>query len=170
MSSGTDDRNSDIGDLADFSADEEESQVEQFSGCRIPGCHCEGRIEYMEWDSDDMSDSEDSEWEDPEERANRLWVEQYNFDLIEGMTHMTYTPPARKNRRRRYEDKVKNIPEGQESKCRSNEMGLQTEEESTQLEPRLQPRTDADEDIPSCRDGKITTVDCGAYLYIETTS
>ena len=154
VSSGTDDRNSDIGDLADFSADEEESQVEQLSGCRIPGCQCEGRIEYMEWDSDDMTDSEDSEWEDPDERANRLWVEQYNFDLIEGMTLMTYTPPPRKNRRRTYEDKVKYIPEVQESNCRSNEMGLQTEEESPQLEPALQPRTDADEDIPSCRDKK----------------
>ena len=125
VSSGTDDRNSDIGDLADFSADEEETHVEQFSGCRIP-----------------------------DERANRLWVEQYNFDLIEGMTLMTYTPPPRKNRRRRYEDKVKYIPEVQESNCRSNEMGLQMEEESPQLEPALQPRTDADEDIPSCRDKK----------------
>ena len=75
VSSGTDGGNSDIGDLADFSADEEEPQVEQFSGCRIPGCQCEGRIEYMEWDSDDMTDSEGSEWEDPDERANRLWVE-----------------------------------------------------------------------------------------------
>ena len=56
VSSGTDGRNSDIGDLADFSADEEESQLEQFSGCRIPGCQCEGRIEYMEWDSDHMTD------------------------------------------------------------------------------------------------------------------
>ena len=55
----------------------------------------------MEWDSDDMTDSEDSEWEDPDERANRLWVEQYNYDLIEGMTLMTYTPPTRKKRRRR---------------------------------------------------------------------
>ena len=60
VSSGTVGRNSDIGDLADFSADEEEPQVEQFSGCRIPGCQCEGRIEYMEWDSDDMTDAEDS--------------------------------------------------------------------------------------------------------------
>ena len=49
----------------------------------------------MEWDSDDMTDSEDSEWEDPEERENRLWVEQYNYDLIEGMTLMNYTPPPR---------------------------------------------------------------------------
>ena len=104
VGAGTDGRNSDIGDLADFSADEEEPQVEQFSGCRIPGCQCKGRIEYMEWDSDDMTDSEDSEWDDPDERANRLWVEQYNYDLIEGMTLMTYTPPPRKNRRRRYED------------------------------------------------------------------
>ena len=48
VGSGTFGGNSDIGDLADyFSADEEESQVEQFSGCRIPGCQCEGRIEYM---------------------------------------------------------------------------------------------------------------------------
>ena len=55
VSSETDGGNSDIGDLADFSSDEEEPQVEQF-----PGCQYEGRIEYMEWDSDDMTDSEDS--------------------------------------------------------------------------------------------------------------
>ena len=34
----------------------------------------------MEWDLDDMTYSEDSEWEDPEERENRLWVERYNYD------------------------------------------------------------------------------------------
>ena len=152
VSSGTVGRNSDIGDLADFSADEEEPQVEQFSGCRIPRCQCEGRIEYMEWDSDDMTDAEDSEWEDPDERENRLWVERYNYDLIEGMTLMTYTPPPRKNRRRRYEDNVIYAPEVQESNCRTSEMGFRTEEESPQLEPALQPRTDADENIPSCRD------------------
>ena len=32
VGSGTDGRNSDIGDLADFSSDEEESKVEQISG------------------------------------------------------------------------------------------------------------------------------------------
>ena len=152
MGSGTDGGNSDIGDLADFSAEEEESQVEHFSGCRIPGCQCEGRIEYMEWDSDDMTDSEDSEWEDPDERENRLWMERYNYDLIEGMTLMTYTPPTRKNRRRRYEDKVTCTPEVQESNCSTSELGFQTKEESPQLEPAWQPKMDADEDIPSCRD------------------
>ena len=108
----------------------------------------------MEWDSDDMTDSEDSEWEDPDERENRLWVERYNYDLIEGMTLMTYTPPPRKKRHRRYEDKVIGTPEVQESNCGTSELRFQTEEESPQLEPTLQPRTDADEDIPSCRDNK----------------
>ena len=107
VNSGTDGGNSDIGVLADFSDDEEESQVEQFSGCRIPGCQCEGRIEYMEWGSDDMTDTDDSEWEDRDERENRLYVERYNFDLFEGMTPLTYTPPLRKNRRRRYEVRKK---------------------------------------------------------------
>ena len=56
VNSGTDGGNSDIGVLADFSDDEEESEVEQFSGSRIPGCQCEGRIEYMEWGSDNMTE------------------------------------------------------------------------------------------------------------------
>ena len=88
VNSGTDGGNSDIGVLADFLADEEESQVEQISGCRIPGCQCKGRIENMEWGSEDMTDTDDSEWEDPDEREKRLYAEYYNFDLIEGMTHL----------------------------------------------------------------------------------
>ena len=49
VNSGTDVGNSDIGVLADFSDDDGESELEQFSGCRIPDCQCEGRIEFMEW-------------------------------------------------------------------------------------------------------------------------
>ena len=122
MGSGTDGRNSDIGDLADFSSDEEESQVEQISGCRIPGCQCEEGIEDMEWNYDDLSDSEDSEWEDPGQRSIRLSVELYNLDLFEGMTPMTYTPPPRNNRRKGYENNVKYTAEVQESNCRTSEM------------------------------------------------
>ena len=48
MDSGTDGVNSDIGAFADFSDDDEETRVEKPSGCRIPGCQCEGRIEIME--------------------------------------------------------------------------------------------------------------------------
>ena len=139
VDSGTNGGNSDIGDLADFSADEEESQVEQFSGCRAPGCQCEGRIEYMEWDSDVMTNTDDSE---------------YNFDLIEGVTLMTYNPPPRKNQRRRYEDRVKYGPEIQESTRRTSELGFQTDEESPNSELAVQPGMVADEDIPSGRDKK----------------
>ena len=59
MDSGTDGVNSDIGALVDFSDDDEEARVEQPSG--IPGCQCEGRIEIMEWGSDDMTETDDSD-------------------------------------------------------------------------------------------------------------
>ena len=154
VGSGTDVRNSDIGDLADFSSDEEESQVEQIFGCPIPGCQCEGSIEYMEWDYDDMSDSEDSEWEDPGQRSIRESVERYNRDLFEGMTPMTYTPPPRKNRRKGYENNVKYTPEVPDLIGYTSEMGFQTDEALPHPEPALQLTTDAEEDIPSCRDKK----------------
>ena len=123
VNSGTDGGNSDIGVLADFSDDEEESQGEQFSVCPIPGCQCDGRIEYMEWGSEDMMDTDDSEWEDPDEREKRLYVERYNFDLFEGMTPLTYTPPQRKYRRRRYEAREKKGPEIPESTGRTSKLG-----------------------------------------------
>ena len=58
VDSGTDGVNSDIGALADFSDDDEETRVEQPLGCRIHGCQCEGRIEFMEWGSDDMNETD----------------------------------------------------------------------------------------------------------------
>ena len=120
---GTVGRNSDIGDPADFSSDEEESQVEQISGCRISGCQCEEGIDDMEWNYDDLSDSEDSEW-DPDQRSIRVSVERYNLDLFEGMAPMTYTPPPRKNQRKGYENIAKYTPEVQESIRHINEMGF----------------------------------------------
>ena len=50
----------------------EETRVEQPSGCRIPGCKCEGRIENMEWGSDDMPATGDSEYEETEDSPRRL--------------------------------------------------------------------------------------------------
>ena len=55
VDSGTDGVNSDIAALLDFSDDDEETRIEQPSGCQIPGCQCEGSIEFMEWGSDDMN-------------------------------------------------------------------------------------------------------------------
>ena len=154
MNSGTDGGNSDIGVLADLSDDEEESEVEQLSGCRIPGCQCEGRIEYMEWGSDDMTETEDLEYEDPDERAIRLNMENDNYDLSKGMTPKIYTPPLRKNRRRRYEVRKKKEPKIEESISDTSDRGFQTDKEPPNSEPTVQPRTVADEDIPTVRDKK----------------
>ena len=149
---GTDGVNSDIGALADFSDDDEETRVEQPLGCRIPGCQCEGRIEFMEWGSDDMNETDDSEYEDSMDRANRLYVESYNYDLSEGMTPMTYTPPLRRNRRRRYEVRKTNEAELVESISVTSDRGFQADKESPESEPMVQPRTVVDEDIHEVRD------------------
>ena len=43
--------------------------------------------------SEDMMETDDSGYEDPLDRINRLYVEDYNYNLFDGMTPMTYTPP-----------------------------------------------------------------------------
>ena len=81
-------------------------------------------------------------------------MESYNYDLFEGMTPLTYTPPLRKNRRRRYEVRKKNGPEIEESISGTSDRGFQTDEESPNSEPTVQPGKVADEDIPTVRDKK----------------
>ena len=152
VDSGTDGVNSDIGALADFSDDDEETRVEQPSGCRIAGCQCEGRIEIMEWGSDNMTETDDSEYEDPMDRANRLYVESYNYDLSEGMTPMTYTSPLRRNRRRRYEVRKTKEADLVESISVTSDRGFQADMESPESEPMVQPRTVVDENIYEVRD------------------
>ena len=152
MDSGTDGVNSDIGALADFSDDDEETRIEQPSGCRIPGCQCEGHIEIMEWDSDDMTETDDSEYDDPMDRANRLYVENYNYDLSEGMTPMTYTPPLRRNRRRRYEVRKTKEADLVESVSVTGDWDFQADMGSPESEPMVQPRTVVDENIQDVSD------------------
>ena len=152
VNSGTDARNSDIGALSDFSDDNEETGVEQLSGCRIPGCKCDGRVVVMEWGSDDMTETDDSEYEGSIDRANRLYVESYNYDLSEGMTPKTYNPPLRRNRRRRYEVRKKYEVDVKESFIITSDRVSQADRESPKLEPTIQPRTVADDDIPKSRD------------------
>ena len=152
MDSGTDGENSDIGALADFSDDDEETRVEQPSGCRIPGCQCEGRIEIMKWDSDDMTETDDSEYDDPMDRANRLYVENYNYDLSEGMTPMTYTPPLRRNRRRRYEARKTKEADLVESVSVTGYRDFQADMGSPESEPMVQPRTVVDENFQEVSD------------------
>ena len=79
----------------------------------------------MEWGSDDMTETDDSENEGSMDRANRLFVESYNYDLSEGMTPVTYTPPLRKNQRRRYEVWKKNEAERVESSSVTSDWGFE---------------------------------------------
>ena len=148
--SGTDGRNSDIGAMSDFSDIDEETGAEQLSGCRIPGCQCDGCITFMEWGSDDMTETDDSEYEGSIDRANLLYVESYNYDLSEGMTPKTYNPPLRRNRRRRYEVRLKNEVDVEESI--TSDRLFQADKESPKLEPTVQPRMVADDDVPKLRD------------------
>ena len=58
-----------------------------------------------------------------------MYVESYNYDLSEGMTPETYTPPLRKIRRRRYEVRKKKEPEIEESISGTSEWWIQTDKE-----------------------------------------
>ena len=71
--------------------------VEQQTGCEVPGCQCNGRVEFMVRGSEDMTEMDDSEWEDPIDRDNRSYVMSNNYNLSEGMAPRTYTPPLRRN-------------------------------------------------------------------------
>ena len=117
VDSGTDGVNSDIGALADFSDDEEET-----------------RIEFMEWGSDDMTETDD-----------RLNVENYNYDLSERMTPMTYNPPLRRNRRQRYEVRKTKEADIVKSVSVTGDRDFQADMESPESEPMVQPRIVVDE-------------------------
>ena len=56
-----------------------------------------------------------------------------------------------KNRRRMYEVRKKKEPEIEESISGTSDRGFQTDKESPNSEPTVQPRTVADEDIPTVR-------------------
>ena len=67
---------------------------------RNSGCQRENMIDVTTCDYSDLSDSEDSEWEDAENRAVRSMVEHYNFDLVDRMTPMEYVPIPGESRRK----------------------------------------------------------------------
>ena len=57
---------------------------------------------YYGGDLCDSEDSEESDWEDPEDDAHREYVDDYNFDLLEDMDPMVFVPggnPSRFDRR-----------------------------------------------------------------------
>ena len=94
--------------------------------------------------SDDMTETDDSDYDDPMDRANRLYVDNYNYDLSEGMTPMTYTPPLRRNRRRRYEVRKTKEADIVESVSVTGDRDFQADMGSPESEPMAQPRTVVD--------------------------
>ena len=97
----------------------------------------------MEWESVNMRDDSEydgSEYDDPDDRANRLYEESCNHDLSEGMTPRTDTPPLRqKNKGQVF----------QESTSCASELEFPTDEESLNSEPTVTPGTVVDGDIPT---------------------
>ena len=53
---------------------------------------------YFGGDLCDSDDSDDSDWEDLEDAARREYVEQYNFDLLEGMKPIVFVPSSVQSR------------------------------------------------------------------------
>ena len=91
--------------------------VDQKAGSIVTDVSSDGVYDSEAWDSGyqreiidgvtvyyggDLCDSEESDWEDAEDVARREYVEQYNFDLLEGMKPMVFVPggiPSRADRR-----------------------------------------------------------------------
>ena len=99
-------------------------------------------------------------------------MESYNYDLSEGMAPRTYTPPLRRNRRRRYEVRKKNERDIKESISGTSGEGSRTVEDPTSPKPPIESKT-ADDNvyIATLRDDKDTysqselagLTGCGAY-------
>ena len=52
----------------------------------------------------DLCDLEESDWEDPEDVARREYVDDYNFDLLEGMEPMVFVPGGNPSRSDRWDE------------------------------------------------------------------
>ena len=76
--------------------------LEQQTGCGTPGCQCDECVKFRVRGSEDMTETDESEWEDTAVRDNRSYEMNNNYNYSEGMTPRTYTPPLRKKRGRKY--------------------------------------------------------------------
>ena len=69
------------------------------------GCQCDGCVEFRVRGSKDMTETDESEWEDTAARDNRSYEMDNKYNYSEGMAPRTYTPPPpplRKKRGRKY--------------------------------------------------------------------
>ena len=140
----TDSGNSDICNLADFSSEEEDISVERNSGCQGENIIGIKTCAY--------SDSEDSEWEDAGDRSICKMVENYNFDLVDGMTRMVYGPTPREGRRKRPKEDLIYRPQLREPDNEYCASVFCTELTSPRLETVVPPPVSVDVEVPSCRE------------------
>ena len=122
--------------------------------------------------TDDSDDSGDSEWEDPVDRDNRSYVMSNNYNLSEGMAPRTYTPPLRRNHRRRYEIQKRIERDITDYISDTSDEGSRTGENPTSPEQPIQSiMTDDNVYTATLRDDKDTysqseltgLTECGAY-------
>ena len=118
--------------------------VEQQTCCERPGCQCNGCVEFMGPGSEDMTETDDSEYEDTVDRDSRSCVENRDYDFSTDMTRMTYTPPPRRNRRRRYEVRKKYETDIEDSMFDTSDDEFLSEEEWPISEHMIRPRRVAD--------------------------
>ena len=110
-----------------------------------------------------MSDSEDSEWEDAENRKVREFVEHYNFDLLDGMTPMVYVPIPREGRRKWPKEDLIYRPQLREPDNEYCASVFHTELASPRLETAVPPPVSVDVEVPSCRED----LDITGVIYAE---
>ena len=78
----------------------------------------------------DLDDSEDSEWEDPEDIARRAYVEEYNFDLLGGMQPLVFVPSHTKSRTDRCKSRETYLIDGQDNRIVVDDSIVDQERES----------------------------------------
>ena len=71
---------------------------------------------YYGGDLCDSDDSEESDWEDPEDVARREYVEDYNFDLLEGMEPMVFVPSGKTSGRYRQNEYQSYLYDGNDTR------------------------------------------------------
>ena len=76
----------------------------------------------------DSCDSEESDWEDPEDVARRELVDDYNFDLLEGMEPMVFAPSGNPSRSDRRDEYVNYIYDGNDARVSDDDSIVDSEE------------------------------------------
>ena len=83
VNSGTDGGNSDIGVLADFRTMKKSQRWNNSPVVEYPVVNVRGVSNRWSGALKTSTDTDDSAWEDADEREKRLYIERYNFDLSE---------------------------------------------------------------------------------------